>query len=356
MPVDPNFLERLLLLRLNKGPAPILDLFGAASFETVCLTLDMGLFEELADHDRTVDDLAARLDADANGVRTLLGFLDAQGYVVEDDGRYRNTRLTSKWLTQASPTNMAPWLTFWNDLVFPFWDEQLETAIREGSPPRTIYEWFDEKPARWTTAQRGFRAAASILVDEVADKIGVPDGATRLLDVGGGHGLYTLELCRRYPALSAVVFDYPDALAIAHEEITSAGLSDRVSTQGGDYWAGEFGGRYDLALVFNVIHAHDGEENTRLFRKVADALDPGGKIVILDQLDGSARTPVGKTGLGFVGLTYLTTLGAETHPFDEVAEWLRAAGFENVRRKPIRRAGAGNSLVEATASKAVQPM
>lgn len=48
MPVTPNLLERLVMHRLNKGPAPILDLFGAASFESVSLALELDLFAALA--------------------------------------------------------------------------------------------------------------------------------------------------------------------------------------------------------------------------------------------------------------------------------------------------------------------
>ena len=347
MPVNPNFLERLLLLRLNKGPAPILDLFGAASFEAVNLALDMGIFEVLVDEELSVAELNDRLDADENGVRMLLNFLEAQGYVAEDGGRYRNTGMTAKWLTTASETNMAPWLTFWNELVFPFWDEHLETAIREGDPRQTIYEWFDEEPERWETAQRGFRAVASIIVDEVTDKVAVPEGASRLLEVGGGHGLYAIELCREHPNLSATVFDNPEALEAARTEITEADVADCVDVMGGDYWTDDLGMGYDVAFVFNIIHAHNEEENRRLFERVAEALDSGGRIAIFDQLKGSARTPVGKTGIGFVGLTYLTTLGAEIHPYEEVADWLHSAGFGNVKRSTIHRAGPGNTLVLA---------
>lgn len=345
MPVNPNFLERLVLLRLNKGPAPILDLFGAASFEAVSLALDLDLFEELGDEAVAVADLADRLDADETGLRMLLRFLDAEGYVAGDDDAYRNTAMTRKWLT-GSGTNMAPFLAFWNDLVFPFWEEHLETAVRKGEPPETIYEWFDEDPGRWEVAQQGFRAAASITVDEVVDKLPAGD-ATRVLDVGGGHGLYAVELCSRHPDLTATVFDYPEALGVAREEISAAGLDGRVTTRGGDYWTDDLGSGYDLALLFNVVHAHDGAENTRLFERAAAALAPGGHVAILDQLEGSARSPVGRAGLSFVALTYHATLRAETHPYGEVADWLRAAGFENVRRQAIRRAGPGNSLVVA---------
>lgn len=282
MPVNPSFLERLLLLRLDKGPAPILDLFGAAGFEAVTLALDLGVFEALEGEKLPVYELADRLDVDEDGARMLLGFLDAQGYVVGDDGRYRNTRMTTKWLTEASETNMAPWFEFWNELVFPFWNDHLETAVREGEPPRTIYEWFDEEPARWETAQRGFRAAASLVVDEVADAIDVPEGATRVLDVGGGHGLYAIELCRTRPDLSATVFDYPEALEVARTEIAEARLGDRVNVASGDYWTDDLGDGYDLALAFNVVHAHDAGENRRLFERIGAAVEPGGRIAILD--------------------------------------------------------------------------
>ena len=348
MPVRPNVIDRVLLFNLNKGPAPILDLFGAASFEAVTIALEMGVFEVLVDQELSIPEVAFSLDTTEDGIHTLLTFLEAQGYVTEDDGRYRNTRMTKTWLTTASETNMAPWLTFWNELVFPFWDEHLEIAIREGDPPQTIYEWFDEDPERWTVAQRGFRSVASIIVDEVTTKVNVPDGATRVLDVGGGHGLYAIELCREHPGLSATIFDNPAALEAARTGIVKAGVDDRVEVSGGDYWIDDLGTGYDVAFVFNIIHAHDDEENKRLFERIGAALEPGGRIAILDQVAGSARTPVGKTGIGFVGLTYLATLGAEIHPYEDVVEWLRSAGFENVSQSAIRRAGPGNTLVQAT--------
>lgn len=144
-----------------------------------------------------------------------------------------------------------------------------------------------------------------------------------------------------------MVFDHPAALDATRAEIAAAGLEDRVRVRGGDYLTDELGEGYDAALLFNVVHAHDGAENVRLLRRVADALAPGGRVAVLDQLAGSARAPVGRAGLGFVGLTYLVTLGARTHPFADVAEWLRAAGFEDVRRTSIRRGGPGNALVQA---------
>jgi SAM-dependent methyltransferase len=186
------------------------------------------------------------------------------------------------------------------------------------------------------------------VVEDVTGRVDVPDGASTLLDVGGGHGLYAIELCRAHPGLTATVFDNPDALEAARREIGAAGVEDRVATSPGDYWTDDLGSGYDVALVFNVIHAHDDAENRRLLDRVGKALRPGSRIAILDRLEGSARMPVGRSFLGFEGLTYLSTLGAETHPYEDVAGWLRSTGFESVTRSTIRLGGPGSTLVQAT--------
>lgn len=348
MPITPNLLERLVLLRLNRGPGPILDLFGAGAFEAVTLALDMGVFEALSAEAATPATLADRLDADERGLEALLGYLAVQGYVERADGRYRTTDMTDRWLVESSPQNFGPWLTFWDDLVFPFWADNLETAVREGGPEQTLYEWLGDDEERWAIAQRGFRAAAAVIADEVADAVDVPDGATTLLDVGGGHGLYAVRLCDRHPDLRATVFDDPAALDVAREEAAAAGLGDRVAVEGGDYETDDLGDGYDLALLFNVVHAHDGPEIVALLERVADALAPGGRVAVLDQLEGSTRTTVGEAGLRFVDLTYLVTLDAQIHATGDLREWLATAGFADVTETAIKRAGPGNVLVQAT--------
>ena len=121
----------------------------------------------------------------------------------------------------------------------------------------------------------------------------------------------------------------------AMREAVPPELADRVTARAGDYRTDDLGEGDDLALVFNVVHAHDPAENAALFERVGDALAPGGRIAVLDQWEGSGRTPVGRAGLRFVALTYLTTLGATVYSTDEVADWLRSAGFTDVRTRSV---------------------
>lgn len=334
MPVRPTLLERLVLFRLHRGPAPILDLFAAAGFRATTLALETGLFEALAAGHESPDAVAAAIDAHPTGVRHLLAFLEPLGYVRETADGYENTRMTRTWLLGDGP-NVAPWLAYWQDVVFPYWDEFLETAIREGEPPQTMYEWLDDRGG-WAAAQRGFRAVATLLADDVLDAIDLPSGVGRLLDVGGGHAYYAIEACRRRPALHATVIDAPEALGVARADIADADLDDRIELRGGDALTDDLGGEYDVAFCFNVIHGYDPATNRALFERIHDALAPDGRIIVLDQFAASSRLPVARTGLAFTGFVYATALGATVYDADAIAEWVRDAGFTDVSTTTFR--------------------
>lgn len=338
MPVVPNAVERLAFLRLNRGPGPFLDLLAAGSFHAVAPAIDLGVFEALRSP-RTVADLAAELDADAETLESLLAFLVATGYVGRDGERYTNTAMTTRWLTDAHDTNTGPWLTAWQEVVFPFWEREFDRVLREGEPPTDIYTWVAEDPDRAATLHAGFRAAARVAREDSLETVPVPDGATRLLDVGGGHGLYAVAFAREHPNLSAVVLDHPAAEPSFEATLADTpGVADRVAFRAADYLEDALddsveGEGYDVALLFNVVHAHDAATNRALLERAFEVLRPGGIVAVLDQFTGDGRTPIPRTAVRFVDLTYRLTLGAHTYPAEEVTEWLEESGFADARVK-----------------------
>ncbi|MFC6835035.1 methyltransferase [Halomarina ordinaria] len=334
MPVVPTALERVVLLGLNRGPGATLDLVGAAGARAVATAIDLGVFEALRDGPLSLPELARATGTDEAGLSVLVGFLDRLGYVTRHRDLVENTPMTTRWLV-AGETDVGPWLTFWNDLVFAFWDAHLETAVREGAPPQTIYEWFDEDPERWRAAQSGFLGAARVVVPEFVRRTDL-GSAHHLLDVGGGHGLFAAAFCRAHPGLRATVFDRVPALDLAREVAAAVGVSDRVQSREGDYFRDDLGSGYDVALVCNVLHAHTADENRRLLARVADAIALDGEVVVLDQFGGSAPTSLGQTALAFEDLNYLVTLGGHTHDAADVSEWLTDAGFGPPARTDLR--------------------
>lgn len=84
-----------------------------------------------------------------------------------------------------------------------------------------------------------------------------------------------MTFCEESPALSATIFDLPQALAVARADAAATGLDNRVTTQGGDYETDNLGSDYDVVLLFNVIHAHDPAGVRALLERVHDTLAPG---------------------------------------------------------------------------------
>ena len=158
--------------------------------------------------------------------------------------------------------------------------------------------------------------------------------------------MYSIRFCKRHSGLSATVFDSANSLELAKDTIAAEHMQERVSIKAGDYWHDEFGDQYDVALLFNIVHAHLPEMNAKLLRKINGALTMNGMVVILEQLKGQINSPTARAINRFFGLAYLATLGGQTYRFEEISGWLESAGFVNVSRINLRSVP-GNTLIVA---------
>jgi hypothetical protein len=350
MPIVPTLAERLRMLLLHRGPGPtpMLDFIGAQAFRAVCVAVRLGLFEALGTGALSAPDVARRVGADARGTALLLEALEAFGYVRRRGALYANTVTTARWLLPGSPTDLAGGIPFFESMVFDRWGH-LEESIRGGRPALPGADWIARHPDGWRIYQQGMIATARMVAGEVVARVRLPPGARRLLDVGGGHGLYSVRFCRRQPGLSATVFDAAPALDVARDVVAAEGMKDRVTLQPGDFWVDALGTGYDVALVFNVVHAFPPAKNVELLSRVGGAVRAGGRLVIMEQLGGEAPKGLNRVVARLQALNYFNDLDAQTYAFEDVAGWLASSGFHAPQRLALRKTP-GFSLVLATRS------
>jgi hypothetical protein len=119
--------------------------------------------------------------------------------VGRDGSRYDLTKNARRWLDPASNTYMG---TFIQDCG-EYWDwwSQLEDIVRTGKSIG-LHDRPPEDPG-WQTYIRGQFELARLSAPEVAKALRLPTEPTALLDVAGGHGWFSAELCRRHPGLKA---------------------------------------------------------------------------------------------------------------------------------------------------------
>jgi predicted O-methyltransferase YrrM len=305
----------------------MLDMLGGLAFKAVSVAVKLDIFESLASGPLTVAELAHRIKASQRGIQLLLNALEAIGYVKQQNSHYSNTPMTAKWMVRSSPHYVAEMFPYMND-VLEIWGD-LDEAIRRGETPTLAWEWLDQHPGGWDKYNAAMVAMAQMATPEVIAKVKLPNAARRLLDAGGSHGLYAINFCKRYPNLSATILDGPQTRKLAEANIVAAGMEKRVSFQEGDFWTDDLSDGYDVVLLFNIIHMYQSDKNIELLQRVGSVLNPGGVIVIMDQMATPASAPTAKAMAGLNGLNLFVNVNGQTYSPRDIASWLGQAGLNS---------------------------
>ncbi len=321
-----------LALRLGIVPNAAAEAWGGMALSGVLVAaVRTGLTARLARQPSTAAELAADLELDPLPTRLLLDCLRSAGHVTVRGGRYRLSRSSRRWLDPESDLSVAAFVSGTGD--YWAWWSNLDEVTRQGKPAGH-HEATPDDPY-WRRYISGQFDLARLSAGEVARKLRLPGDARTLLDIGGGHGWYSAQLCRRHPQLTATVFDLPGSAAIGREIIAAAGMADRVRHQDGDATTDDLGSGYDAVLCFNLVHHLTPEQIVRLFTRIHSALAPGGTLAVMDAFaDPRRRASAAGNVLGL--FVYLSS-GSQVHTPAQLHEWLREAGFGVPKRIPILR-------------------
>ena len=307
----------------------------ASAFYESCILFaatDLGVFARLAQSGTAdVETLAAILPADPRGLRLLLDACVALKLLIKDGSNYRNAPDAAVFLVPGSPADLSGALRYNRD-VYQAWG-RLPTMVKTGAPVERPELHLGADPARTRTFVLSMHSRALGIGRAVIPQLDLR-GCRRLLDVGGGPGTYSCLMAGANPSLHCTVLDLPAVAAIAAELIAQQGLAARVQTLGGDYRTTPFPTGNDAVTFFGVLHQESPESILALFRKAHAAMNPGGRIHVLDMMTDATRANPAFSALFAVNMA-LTTENGWVFADAEVREWLTAAGFRNCTVRPV---------------------
>jgi SAM-dependent methyltransferase len=300
---------------------------------------ELDIFTRLAEPASSMD-LAEKHGWHERPLTVLLDALTAMGLLIKKDGLYRTDSGLLPFLRSDSPRTVLPMIqhaaTIWKN-----WSNLTPIVSETGGVERIPGSFKDPND------QKAFIGAMHVVGSMHAAKIVEainPGSARRLIDVGGGSGTYTIAFLQASPEISATLFDLPEVVDMGRKRITEAGLLDRVTIVAGNFYTDALPAGHDLALVSAIIHMNSAEQNVDLYKKIFDALVPGGRIVVRDHVMKPDHTGP-KAGALFAVNMLVGTPGGGTYTYDEIKTGLTAAGFENVNL--IQESEAMMGLVEA---------
>lgn len=161
-----------------------------------------GIFEALGKHNKTFQQVADICKTHPGATRQLLNCLVSIGYLKWNNDKYSLKPKFYKWLLKEYPSNVNGKLRFqiseWN------WMAYLEEYVRTGKVME-LHSSLSEK--EWASYQEGMRDLSVNTAKELSGKIKLPSQASKMLDIGGSHGLFSIELCKKHPALSSTILE-----------------------------------------------------------------------------------------------------------------------------------------------------
>ncbi len=153
----------------------------------------------------------------------------------------------------------------------------------------------------------------------------------RLLDLGGGEGVFAAAALARAPALEATVFDLPAVAASARTRFARLGLADRARAVGGDFHRDPLPQGADVVSLIRVVYDHDDAPALAILRAARSALPKGGTLLLAEPMAGTAGAqPMGAAYFGM----YLLAMGSgRSRSAAALRALLEQAGFDRVRER-----------------------
>jgi len=333
------------------NPSAILQTaFSFWSSKVLLTAVEFGVFTKLAGRRLTGAELGAESELHPRAIADFFDALVAMKFLGRDgDGsvaKYFNTPEGALYLDEKSSRYIGGILTMLNVRLFKYWHD-LPEALRTGQPQnevkygeKGIFEALYKDPVQLEIFLNAMTGLSRLNFEVLAEKFDFSKYKT-LCDIGGATGLLCIEVAKKHPHLGCVTWDLPVVEPIAKKHIADAGLSSRISTASGDFFADPLP-KADVITMGMILHDWNLEKKMHLIRAAYDALPPDGALVAIEALiDDGRRENV--QGL-LMSLNMLIEFGdAFDYTGADFKKWCSEVGFK--RFEVIRLAGPSSAAV-----------
>ncbi len=297
---------------------------GILAAQAIHTAVKLRIPDLLAPGPKAVAELASACGVHEQALERLLRALTSiEMFAITPEGFYRNSPLTSV-LRRDHPQSLhaegmfLPARFMWLPLG------ELSESVRTGKPAfelaygESFFAFLSTHPDEAAIfnrlmAQEIIWTAPALLKSYDFSRF------KQLVDVGGGQGLFLINVLAAVPNLTGILFDQPQVVDAA-KEISTDGVAARLTVLSGSFFDSVPGGG-DAYVLRRVIHDWEDEDAVRILANVRRAMTSDGTLLLIEGLIDSPAHPVGLMDL------MMMILGGRERTESEFRSLLQSAGF-----------------------------
>ncbi|MFQ5965356.1 MAG: methyltransferase [Candidatus Scalinduaceae bacterium] len=290
----------------------------------------LDIFNVIGDSVLSANDVATKICSDMIATEIFLDAMVSLGLLKKENNQYFNTQEGKEVFISGKETYLGD-IIILQDVMWNSWSKLTESII-SGRPMRKpdMFQEDKEETRNFILAMHNTAITIAPILSKIID---LTDCKT-LIDLGGGPGTYSVFFCKANYDLEATILDLPGTLEITKELISNFNMTHRIKLMKGDFNK-EIEGKYDAAFLSNIIHCEGEKQNIALIKKIYDALNNDGRIIIQDFILDNNKTSPAFPALFSLNMLLFTENG-RSYSFKEIEYWLKKAGFHDLTKMEIQ--------------------
>lgn len=271
---------------MSDPQAPVWDAIGGVSrFAALAAMAELGCADHLRDGPLSVDELASRCGAAPASLGRVLRQLASMGMVAPTVPEVYRLTEAGTTLCEDAPNSLRPAVRMIAEEGFWYGMGTVPQTVRAGRSAfaerhGSVYDYLRGNLAARRLFDDYMVARARPFAEAVASRYDF-SGVRTLVDVAGGRGHILAAILKAHSNPRGVLFDQEHVVPTARKFFAEAGLEDRCSCVGGDFFVSVPAGA-DAYLLGSVIHNWSDEDAVRILRNIRDVIADDGRVLLVE--------------------------------------------------------------------------
>jgi hypothetical protein len=320
-------------------------IMGFRLTQLIYVAARLNIADHLQKDPLTVEQLAEISGAHAPSLYRLLRALASVGIFEEtDDRRFQVTPLAEPLQSGVSGSLQAMAVLYGGQWCWQAYGDMLY-SIMTGKPAfqhvhnELFFEYLNNRPAAGETFNKAMTAFSQQEANAILEAYDFPV-ASKIVDVGGGHGWLITAILNAETHATGILFDQAHVIGGAKNFIAAAGLEMRCELISGDFFnAVPVGG--DVYILKSIIHDWDDEKAITILKNCRTVMANDARLVLIERIVPPGNEP---SEAKLFDINMLTVLGGCERTELQYKNLLDAAGLTITN---VISAGSPLSIIEA---------